>query len=195
MALALGWRLLANSPALHFALIGPPPHPVSVVPDDEGWNRAGEPSPSMNQPWDEEEEVFVVDPDGIWVQIVGCVQQPGVYRVAPGTRLFMLLAHAGGITTDGSADGFNLTAEVSDGQMVVIPGAETAGEIVDDRININTASSEELQQLSGIGPVLAGRIIDHRGRWGIFSSVEELLDVSGIGPSSLENLRDRVRVR
>lgn len=72
--------------------------------------------------------------------------------------------------------------------------AEPAGGTTASRLDVNRATAPELEALPGIGPALAGRIVDHRGRHGPFRTPEDLLGVSGIGPALLERIRDRVRV-
>lgn len=131
----------------------------------------------------------------IWVHIRGEVRSPGVYRVAEGTRLAELIGYAGGLTPDALADEMNLAVRLADGDEIVIAAREQAQEDDTGAVNINTACSEVLQELPGIGPVLAERIIEYRERQGAFVSVEQLVDVSGIGPVTLEGLRDQATVR
>lgn len=75
------------------------------------------------------------------------------------------------------------------------PSEETEEETEEDRVNINTASASELDALPGIGPVLAQRIIDRRTEQGPFTSVEELLEVDGIGQATLDGLREFITVK
>src|SRR6266571_1804411 len=99
----------------------------------------------------------------------------------------------------------NLAAPLTDGEQVLVPArgppAGSSGVPVapgvsatPGLININTASESDLEGLSGIGPVLAQRIVDYRTQHGPFSSVDGLLDVSGIGPATLDEFRDQVTV-
>ncbi len=187
MTLAFSWRIMVNSPSLYFALTGPPPHRVVLTPGD---GDGPEVAPGTDPSFDE--AVFIIDQEGIWVQIEGQVRQPGVYRVQPGTRLFMLLEHAGGILGEAVTADLNLTEELRDGQRIAIPGAPMSRESGDGRIDINSSSAERLQELPGIGPVLAERIIEYRQRHGGFHSVEELIEVSGIGAVTLDQLRDLI---
>ena len=76
----------------------------------------------------------------------------------------------------------------------MVPGATARASSAADLININTASATEFETLSGIGEVLAGAIVDYRTENGPFASVDELEDVSGIGPATLEEIRDQVTV-
>lgn len=88
--------------------------------------------------------------------------------------------------------GMPRNGEAAPGQEMQTPWADAAAEPVNNRVNINTASAEELQSLPGIGPVLAGRIIEYRRQYGPFIDVEQLVEVKGIGPKVLERLRPLV---
>ncbi len=149
--------------------------------------------------------------DELVVQVQGAVRNPGVYRVAQGTRLYELVDIAGGATGEAELQDLNLAAPLYDGQRIVIPSAEEKQEVFfsnlssflpqnevlpssgsDSLININTATEEQLESLPGIGEVLAGRIIQHRREKGTFSSPEDLLDVHGIGSKRLEEIREKI---
>ncbi len=192
MTLAFSWRVVVNNPPVYFALTGPPPHRVILKPGD---GQAKDVQGALPQEMDlscDEAGIFIIDPEGIWVQIEGCVQQPGVYRVPTGTRLFMLLQHAGGVADGGVTTGFNLTEELRDGQKLVITDENPGSEHDDRRININTSSADRLQELPGIGPALAERIVEYRQRHGSFGSIEELAEVPGIGAATVDKLREWV---
>jgi competence protein ComEA len=132
----------------------------------------------------------------ITVHVAGEVVAPGLVEVTSGSRVADAIAAAGGSTRDADLTRVNLAAEVRDGEQIVIPGpaaAAAAGAIEPDgSVRINTASVGELEQLPGVGPVLAGRIASYRDEHGSFATVEELLDVPGIGEGKLETLRDAV---
>jgi competence protein ComEA len=142
------------------------------------------------------------------VHAAGAVVVPGVHRLPGGSRVQDVLAAAGGPTPDADLDRVNLAAPVVDGERVWIPrmgeeapplapggspapaaGAPTAGPV-----DLNTATAEQLDTLPGIGPATAAAIIEHRERNGPFRSVDELLDVPGIGDAKLAQLRDLVSV-
>ena len=138
------------------------------------------------------------------VDVAGWVKAPGVYEFAPGDRVIDAVNRAGGPRKGADLSSINLAAPLTDGSQVVLPkaggsaggggsgstGAGGGGALV----NVNTASESELESLSGVGPVLANAIIQYRTQHGPFHSVDDLLDVSGIGPSTLEELRPQVTV-
>lgn len=139
------------------------------------------------------------------VHVDGAVVVPGVHEVAPGSRVVDAIDAAGGLTPDADRGRLNLAQPVVDGQRIWVPvvgedepqvvvpegggvesgdGAPTGG-----LIDLNDATLEELETLPGVGPTLGQAIIDHREREGPFRSIEQLLDVSGIGPSRLEQIK------
>jgi competence protein ComEA len=117
-------------------------------------------------------------------------------EIVAGARVADAVAAAGGSTRAADLTLVNLAAELRDGEQIVIPGPTSAipGGVVtgEGSVRINLASVGELEQLPGVGPVLAGRIAAHRDEHGPFAVVEDLLDVSGIGEGKLETLRDSV---
>jgi competence protein ComEA len=140
----------------------------------------------------------------IQVHVAGEVAAPGVYRVARGARVLDAVELAGPLAT-ADLHALNLAAPLQDGQRVLVPrmrtaepsdGAFAAGAWVrdDPRVNINTADRRELETLPGIGPALADRIIKYREQHGPFMSVDDLVNVPGIGEKRLEQLRDLVTV-
>jgi competence protein ComEA len=143
-----------------------------------------------------------------YVHVAGAVRRPGVYRVPSWARLDAAIRRAGGATARADLQGVNLAAEVADGQQVVVParapggGATAAAEetvptaagAVAGPINLNTATIEQLDQLEGIGPTTAQKILDWRKEHGGFRSVDDLNQISGIGPKRFESLKDKVRM-
>jgi competence protein ComEA len=137
------------------------------------------------------------------VHVAGRVRRPGVYRLREGARVDDAVRRAGGARTDADLTAVNLAAEVEDGRQVVVPARAVAGapasvaggaEAPGQPINLNTATSEQLQELDGIGPGLAGKIVAHREEHGGFGSVDELGEVPGIGEKRLAALQEQVTV-
>lgn len=151
----------------------------------------------------------VVVPVDHFVHIAGAVRDPGVVRVAEGSRVIDALDAAGGPAADADLDRLNLAAPVSDGQRVHVPivGGESPAVInADPAVNdaaarsaarpveVNSATTAELETLNGVGPATAAAILDFRERNGPFATLDGLLDVPGIGPAKLEGLRSQVVV-
>jgi competence protein ComEA len=135
------------------------------------------------------------DPTIITVHIAGEVVAPGLVLVSSDARVADAVAAAGGSTRRADLSRVNLAAPLHDGEQIVIPSPNAdAGDatVTDGRVRINDASVGELEQLPGVGPVLAGRIAAYRDENGPFSAVEDLLDVPGIGEGKLATLRDAV---
>lgn len=131
------------------------------------------------------------------IDIRGAVSTPGVVYVDPGDRLIDVVNQAGGLTPNADLSLINLSTRVTDGQLIVLPTISTGTEgdgSTNDRININTATAEELTQLPGIGDVLAARIVNYREANGPFQSIDELVNVEGISANKVEELRPFVRV-
>jgi competence protein ComEA len=137
------------------------------------------------------------------VDVAGAVHEPGVYEFVEGDRVIDAIERAGGPMPKADLSLLNLAAPLADGTQIlvpkagppgaVVPGGETPG-AASGLININTASATELETLSGIGEVLSATIVEYRDQNGPFASVDDLLDVSGIGPATLEEIRDQVTV-
>jgi competence protein ComEA len=144
------------------------------------------------------------------VQVAGAVHRPGVYRLGAGRRVDDAVRAAGGAQPQADLAGVNLAAKVSDGQQVIVPatgaagapgtgpagsaGGAGAGAAAGQPLNLNTATPEQLDQLDGLGPATAQKIVAYRQAHGGFRSVSELDQVPGIGEKKLAALKDRVRV-
>lgn len=138
----------------------------------------------------------------IVVHVSGRVLRPGLVRVGVSARVGDVIMAAGGALTDARLDEINLAAPVSDGVQVVVPGpgtrldAQNLGSGVSGGssglVSLNRASVDQLEEIPGVGPVLAHRIFHHRQANGPFLEVEDLLDVSGIGERKLAELRRHV---
>jgi competence protein ComEA len=136
------------------------------------------------------------------VDVAGAVRKPGVYEFAEGEQVVDAIERAGGPMPKADLSLLNLAAMLVDGTQILVPkiGPAVAGipgaapGSSSGLVNINSASATELETLSGIGEVLAGTIVEYRDQNGPFASVDDLLDVSGIGPATLEEIRDQVTV-
>jgi len=137
-------------------------------------------------------------PNVVVVHVVGAVVRPGVFVLAGGSRVADAVEAAGGATDEADLAALNLARPLVDGEQLyvplpgeVVPGAPGGPAVVDDgRVDLNNATQSELETLPGVGPVIAGRIIDGRP----FASVDSLEKVSGIGPATMARLRDLVKV-
>jgi competence protein ComEA len=134
------------------------------------------------------------------VHVVGAVGAPGVVHLDAGARVADALTAAGGSTPDADLGALNLARVVGDGEQLRVPligeapAAQASAAAPDDAlVDLNRADEAALQELPGVGPVLAGRIVEHRAR-SPFTSVDDLDDVAGIGPALMADLRPRVRV-
>jgi competence protein ComEA len=137
------------------------------------------------------------------VDVAGAVHQPGVYEFAEGDRVIDAIERAGGQMPKADLSLLNLAAPLVDGTQILVPKAGPPSAVVpggaapgstSGLININSASATELESLSGIGEVLAATIVEYRDQNGPFATVDDLMDVSGIGPATLEEIRDQVTV-
>lgn len=163
------------------------------------------------------------DPDdaggAVFVHVAGAVSSPGVVELPSGSRVVDAVRAAGGLRPDADPDRVNLAAELVDGQRIVIPavGQEVPPEVVPTGpspaaggatssggvpgaggatgpVDLNTATAEQLDSLPGVGPATAQAILSHREQHGPFRSVEDLIEVRGIGEAKLDGLRDLVTV-
>lgn len=155
-----------------------------------------------------------LDTDGIvYVDIGGAVKNPQLAELPAGSRVEDAIEAAGGLTKDADLSEVNRAALLTDGEKIYIPaegeetaavgaagggssggGSVSAAGITSGRININTADEILLQQLTGVGPVTAQKIVDYREQHGKFRAIEELKNVSGIGEKTFEKMRDDVTI-
>jgi competence protein ComEA len=138
------------------------------------------------------------------VHAAGAVAQPGVVTVPGGSRVTDVIAAAGGPAADADVDQINLAALVTDGERIYVPhkgetvaalgsGGGAAG-AADAIVNLNDADETALETLPGVGPATAKAILDYRTQHGKFRSVDDLLNVRGIGPSKLSQIKPHARV-
>ncbi len=151
----------------------------------------------------------------IIVQIAGAVSNPKVCKMPQDTRVYQVIQEAGGLLPEADPAGLNLAAPVNDGDKIYIPkigemtDPDTALNQVDEgyapsisvggagyenKININRATREELQQIPGIGPQTADKIVNYRKENGIFRKVDDLKNVKGIGDKTFEKMRSMIRI-
>lgn len=138
-------------------------------------------------------------PSPLTVSVSGAVQNPGVYTLSPSSRVQDAILAAGGLTEKALPDQINLAAPLKDGVQVWVPSSEQSSAVDGDassrsvspqnRININTASEEDLCALPGIGPSKAAQIVAYRTEHGTFETTADILQVSGIGPSLYKQIQ------
>lgn len=154
------------------------------------------------------------NPQTIVISVVGMVRQPGVVHVPGDARVVDAVNAAGGLLPEANPASVNLAAPLSDGQQIIVSDvalpaspappppstssgqqSATLGDSAGGKVNINTATEQELDQLPGIGPATAAKIISYREENGPFASLEALEEVPGIGPAKIEALRDVAEAR
>ncbi|MGZ8691509.1 MAG: helix-hairpin-helix domain-containing protein [Gaiellaceae bacterium] len=136
----------------------------------------------------------------LFVNVVGAVRRPGLYRLKDGSRVADAVTRAGGPTPKAQIELVNLAARIADGEQIVVPrrgfanpsAAASGGAVAAGPVHLNSATFEQLDTLPGVGPVTAQKILDYRQQHGAFGSVDELDAIAGIGPARLEQLRGLV---
>ncbi|HET6814404.1 MAG TPA: ComEA family DNA-binding protein, partial [Actinomycetota bacterium] len=142
--------------------------------------------------------------DRVAVHVAGRVRRPGLVRLPAGSRVQDAIAAAGGATSGADLDAVNLARKLTDGEQVRVsgpgdppsppePGAATIPGTPSTPLDLNTATVEQLDTLPGVGEVTAGRIVAYRAAHP-FTSVDELLEVPGIGQRRFDQLKDLVTV-
>ncbi|GAA3510920.1 hypothetical protein GCM10022234_01730 [Aeromicrobium panaciterrae] len=134
------------------------------------------------------------------IDVVGKVAKPGIVTLPKGSRVYEAIKAAGGVKGKVDTTGLNMARVLTDGEQLLVglepaavPGAGASGTGT-SKVNLNTATVEQLDTLPGVGPVTAQSILSWRDENGRFSSVDDLLDVKGIGEATLAELRDLVTV-
>ncbi len=144
----------------------------------------------------------------IYVYVCGCVKRPGVYALSLGARIYEAIEAAEGMTEEADETYVNLAQVLTDQMQIYIPSqAETAsGDFIrssvpeesqsagEAKVNINTASASQLDELPGIGPSKAADIINYREEHGSFSSIDQLMDIPGIKTGVFDQIKDLVTV-
>ena len=141
------------------------------------------------------------DEKQLCVYICGQVAAPGVYYVGQGARVCDVVECAQGFLENASLESLNLARPISDGEQIIVRSIDElssdsvdSGNASSQLVNINTASATQLEQIPGIGAAFAQRIISYRDKQGLFKTVDELKNVSGIGDKKLESIRAYVCV-
>jgi competence protein ComEA len=146
---------------------------------------------------------------GIYVHVAGAVRRPGLLRLPEGARVAAAVDRAGGPLRQADLAGVNLAAKLEDGQQVVVPrrgatpgaagspaaapGAAPPGSAGAPKLSLGAVTVEQLDELDGIGPTLAQRIVEYRTEHGGFRSVGELREVEGIGEKRFASLREALQ--
>ena len=139
----------------------------------------------------------------VYVHVAGRVRTPGLYRLQPGSRIATAIDRAGGPAPGADLSAVNLAMKVQDGQQILVArrgagpaagtgGVQGGGADSGRRLSLATATVEQLDQLDGIGPTLAQRIVEYREQHGGFRSLEELKQVDGIGEKRFQALKGSV---
>jgi competence protein ComEA len=128
------------------------------------------------------------------VYISGAVATPGVYSLPEGSRTDDVILLAGGFLPNAEQEGINLAALLQDGQQLDVPVRSAATHVSSGRININTATVEELNTLPGIGTTIAQNIFNYRLTNGPFQFIQDIQNVSGIGPATYDEIKDLIMV-
>ncbi len=166
--------------------------------DLEAYKKENTPIEEVFAHTDDEENTGIGSNDILIVHVSGAVLNPGVYELEEGARVIDAIEIAGGITDDANQHAINLAKKIADEEKIYVPRQDEVVEDLDslqnkdDRININSAKQSELEELPGIGPVLAKRIIEYREQNGKFRLPEDLMKVSGIGAKKYENIKDLI---
>lgn len=156
------------------------------------------------------------EPDKICVHVCGRVMNPGVYMLSPDSRIYEAVEMAGGLCEDAAGEWLNQASQMEDGQQIYVPSKEEAAqeykgareaegssvqteslggmEAGDGKVNLNTASEEQLMTLSGIGKAKASAIVRYREEHGGFQSIEELKEVEGIKDGVFNKVKDQIRI-
>ena len=139
----------------------------------------------------------------IFVHIEGAVNSPGIKEVPKGTRVFEVIKLASGECNDADISKINLASIVKDEQKIYVPFKSAEVEQTSNGIsavfgtqliNINSANKEQLQQLEGIGPSMAQKILDYREEVGYFGAIEDIKNVSGIGEAKYNSIKDNITI-
>ena len=130
----------------------------------------------------------------ISIYISGDIVNPGVYRLSQGSRIQDAVNSAGGFLPSADVDSVNLAALLIDSSQINIPSLSSMENTISGKVNINSATEEELEILPGIGPTAAKNIIEYRVENGEFMGIEDIQKVAGIGPATYEKIKFLITV-
>ena len=133
-------------------------------------------------------------PGFLTVYISGAVATPGVFTLPDGSRVDDAVRAAGGSLPGAELNNINLATQLTDGQQINIPGIVDTSHVNVGRVNINTATVEDLNSLPGIGPTTAQAILDYRLQNGPFQVIQDIQNVPGIGPATYALIQDYINV-
>lgn len=132
----------------------------------------------------------------IYVHVAGSVKSPGIYQLDSGTRVFDAVLAAGGFTSKANQSSVNMARALNDGEQLLVASTSSeavfGGAMASTLISLNQATSSQLEELPGVGPALAGRMVDWRTANGGFKSKEDLLNITGIGDKLFAAVKDLV---
>jgi competence protein ComEA len=135
------------------------------------------------------------------VHVAGAVASPGVFELPKGSRVKDAIDAAGGAIDGADLDSINLAAPIADGEKIFVPKPgegvppdQGSTGATGGKVNLNSATQSQLEELPGVGPVLAQRMLEYRQKKGRFSSVRQLMEVEGIGDKKYDSLKDLVTV-
>lgn len=169
------------------------------IPEEAPAQTVEEEETAAEEPQKEEE------PEVVYVFVCGAVNQEGVYQLPLGSRVYEAIASAGGLTEDAAVSYVNQAQLLTDGMQITVPSQEEAAQMQvsgsqeaagpsQGKVDLNRATAEELQELSGIGAVKAAAIIAYREEQGGFSSIEEIQEVDGISQKTFEKIKEQITV-
>jgi competence protein ComEA len=130
----------------------------------------------------------------VTVYVSGAVKTPGLYVLPEGSRVNDAILSAGGFLPNAEQEGLNLAARLEDGQQLDVPVRSASAPVSGGRVNINTASAEELDALPGIGPTTAENIVNYRVEHGPFQFIQDIQNVPGVGASTYDGIEDLIMV-
>ena len=158
-------------------------------------------SPTEQSDTEAEQNNSEEDQSKIYIQVAGAVESPGVYILPEGSRIFEAVELAGGVTKLADTRTLNQAEILKDGQMIYVYTigeveleAQKATETADGRINLNTASMEQLMTLPGIGQSKAEAIVSFREENGAFEKIEDIMNITGIKEGVFSKIKDRIKV-